>query len=87
MQPTQSQIEHNPPDFHAWFCEIDQQTKAVSCSLQIIEALGAMHIIQGPYRFDFDENLPIDQEVNDIFTNDDTVVPDINSSLLYDRQT
>ena len=54
---------------------------------QIVEALCAVVVVERADRFQLDDDLLLDQKVNDVFTDDHSIIDDGNTSLLVDIQS
>jgi len=57
---------HEPLDFHL-LAEVDQQANGKSCSGKVVNTLGGMDVVKCPDGFQFDKDLPLDQQIRSEF--------------------
>ena len=55
------QVQDDAFDFQARLSEVEQKTKMQACCFQIIQALGAMKVVDGLRYFQFDEDDAFDK--------------------------
>jgi hypothetical protein len=67
-----SEAEYDALHFEACLAEVDQQAQVQTSCLEIIQALGAVDIIECSDRLQFNEHRTLDQQIDGVFS-------DINS--------
>src|SRR5580658_7725024 len=83
----ESKIQNDASDLKTWPGEVNQQAQSQTSSLEVIHTLGPMRVVQLLYSLKLHEHLAFDQQVSDIFPNDDAIIPDRNSVLCGYRNT
>jgi hypothetical protein len=87
MKKGGSQAIDDAFDFQTSVAEIEQQAQGPAGGLQVIEALGAMRLIQCLRGFQLDQKRLLDQQVRDVLPDRLTIVQDRDGVLLRDGKS
>jgi hypothetical protein len=77
-----SKAQNYALDFQARLAEVDQEAQLQTSRPKVVQALGTMNIIECSDRLQFNEHRILNQQIDSVLANDDTVVPDNDSALL-----
>ncbi len=67
--------------------EVDQEADQGTCRCEIVQALRGVNVIQGPCRFELDQNHFIHDKVRNVFPDHNTIVVNRNRTLLLNCQS
>jgi hypothetical protein len=81
-----SQVQNNALKLQVRRPEIEQEAQVSSGRPEVIDALRAMRAVERAYGFQFDEDGVFDQEIDEIFADQDAFVCDRASTLLRDSK-
>ncbi len=78
---------HEAIDLDLGEAEVDQQTDFHAGRLEIVDALGVMHIVESLGSLQFNNYPSVDDQISHVLTNDNTIVDDLHPFLLLDGES